>query len=157
MALRMYAYGAVRTLSEAAEAMDLSVSYLSLVHNSIPGQEFMKAADAIIAERALEGNALLDAIGQRALEVIASKMENSKNENISLKAAIDLADRSPTYSKVQKHQVESISLSGKDVSRLAEALAQGPRVHEKFAHLANGDYNRITDGNPPSNGSATDS
>jgi DNA-directed RNA polymerase specialized sigma subunit len=38
MALRMYAFGAVRTLTEAAEVCDLSVSYLSQKKNSPAGK-----------------------------------------------------------------------------------------------------------------------
>src|SRR5688572_9025146 len=70
LALRMYAYGACKTLTEAAEAVGLNIGYLSLVHNSVPGQEFMKSADQIIAEKALEGHQLLNALGRRAIEVI---------------------------------------------------------------------------------------
>lgn len=157
LALRMYAYGACRTIKEAAELMDLDPSYLGLVTNSKPGIEFMKAADAIIQEKLLQGHQLMDAVGHRAVEVIASKMEHSANENIQLKAAIDLADRSPTYSKTQKLQMEAISLTGQDVQALAQALVEGKSVKEKFAHLASGDFDRIQDGNTRSTSASEDS
>lgn len=146
MALRMYAYGAVPTLTAAAEAMDLNLGYLSLMHNSIPGKAFMESADKIIADKALEGHQLLDALGRRALEVTSQIMEDGVKEDNRLRAAIDLADRSPTYSKVQRHQVEAITLSGKDAKALAEALVMGPRIHEQYSQLATGDFNRIQDG-----------
>lgn len=157
MALRMYAYGGVDTLSQAAEACGLNNAYLGLVMNSKPGQEFMESAEKILADKALDGAMLLDKLGRRALEVTAKIMENGLKEENQLRAAIDLSDRSPTFSKVQKHQVEAITLGGRDVERLAEALARGRDVHETFAHLATENYNRISDGNTRSESPPTDS
>lgn len=158
LALRMYAYGACRTLTEAADAVGLNIGYLSIMHNSAPGQEFMKAADAIIADKALEGSALLDQLGRRALEVTASIMENGLKEENRLRAAIDITDRSPTYSKVQKHQVEAITLTGKDAKALADALVAGRSVHEAYRPLvSDGDFNRIEDGSSHSESSPPDS
>lgn len=155
MALRMYAYGAVNSLQEAAEAMDLNNAYLGLVANSKPGTQFMESCDSILQDRALEGAQLLDRLGKRAVEIIARHAEHSKNDKVSLEAAKDLADRSQTYSKVQKHQVEAITLTGKDAKDLAEALIRGRSVHEQFSELAHGNYNRIEDGSSPSNSDAS--
>lgn len=157
MALRMYAYGAVDTLSQAAEAMGISLGYLSLVRNSVPGSEFMESCDQILNDRALEGAALLERLGRRGVEIVARLAEHAESEKVQLTAAQDLADRSQTYSKVQRHQVEAITLSGKDAKDIAEALVRGPMVHEKYAHLAHGDFNKIEDGLPSSNSSAPDS
>lgn len=143
MALRMYAYGSCRTLTEAAEAMDLDVGYLSSVRNSVPGAAFMESAEAIIADRTLEGHELLNKLGRRALEITARLMETSANENVQLKAAIDLSDRSPTYSAVQKMQVESFTLSGRDAKLIAESLVRGENVHEKFKELSSGNFDRV--------------
>jgi hypothetical protein len=158
LALRMYAYGACKTLTEAAEAVGLNIGYLSIMHNSVPGQEFMKSAEAILEEKALEGTALMDALGRRGLEIIAQIAESGKKEDNQLRAAVDLADRSPTYSKVQKHQIEAITLTGRDAKMLAEALVAGKSVHDEFRSLVeSGDFNRIEDGSAHSGSDTQDS
>lgn len=157
MALRIYAYGSVRSMAEAAVAMDLNEGYLSLMKNSIPGKAFMESAEQIIADKTLDGHELLNRLGRRALEVTAGLMENSDSDNIKLKAAIDLTDRSPEYSKVQKMEIQSFTLTGKDAKSIADALVRGRSVHEQYAQLASGDYNRITDEQTTSNSSPSDS
>ena len=158
LALRMYVYGSVKSLGEAAEVVGLNPSYLSQIRNSVPGQEFMEAATKVVADKALEGTALLEALGRRALEVTSDIMENGMKEENRLRAAIDLTDRSPSYSKVQKHQVESITLGSRDVKALAEALVSGKSVHEQYRSLvSDGDFNRIEDGSSPSNSDTSDS
>lgn len=157
MALRMYAYGSVRTLTEAAEAMDLNLGYLSIVKNSEAGKSFMHSAESIIADKTLEGHELLNKLGRRALEITAGLMENSDSDNIKLKAAIDLSDRAPDYSKVQKMEIQSFTLTGKDAKDIADALVRGRSVHEQYRHLASGDYNRIADEQTTSDSSTSDS
>lgn len=157
LALRMYEFGAVDTLKEAAELMNLNQGYLSLIHNSKPGQEFVDSCQKILEEKSLEGVELLDKLGKRAIAIIAGHAENANIPKISLDAAKDLADRSQTYSKVQKHQVESISLTGQDARALAEALVHGRSVHEQYKELASGDINRIDDGSSSSNSDTNNS
>lgn len=143
MALRMYAYGACKTLTEAAEATGLSVSYLSMAYNSLPGQQLMDTAQEILNNKALEGSQLLDKLGKRAIEIIGGLMEDSDSQHIQLKAAVDLADRSPTYSKIQKHQVESFTLAGRDAQAIAEALVAGKSIHETYAEYAAGNHDKV--------------
>ena len=145
MALRMYAFGAVPTLSAAAEAVGVSLSALSLKKNSPAGIQYMQSAQQILDDKTASASQVLDQLGRRALEVIGDKMENSKDDKIQLRAAIDLADRSPTYSKVQKMQVESFTLSGKDAKAIAEALVAGQSVNEEYAHLAEGDFDKVAE------------
>lgn len=145
MALRMYAFGAVPTLSAAADAVGISLSALSLKKKSPAGQAYMKSAQQILDDKSASASQVLDQLGRRGLEVIGQLMENSKDEKIQLRSAIDLADRAPTYSKVQKLQVESFTLAGKDAKAIAEALTAGKSVNEQFAHLAKGDFDKVTE------------
>jgi hypothetical protein len=142
MALRMYAHGACN-LSQAADAMGLSVGYLSIVKNSAIGQKFMQTAHQIIDEKAANTSALIAGLSHRAVQVLGTMMEDSPSEQIRLKAAIDLADRGPETSKIQKHQVESFTLSGKDAQDIAAALVRGATVHERYAHLAEGNFDKV--------------
>ena len=66
-------------------------------------------------------------LGRKAVQKLAHLMEWSGQEAIQLRAAIDLADRSPETQKVQKHQVESFSLSGKDAKEIAVEVIKKQR------------------------------
>lgn len=143
MALRMYANAAVPTLQAAAEAVGISYVHLTLMAKSPAGQEFMANAHEIISQKAIETNVLIQQLGRRALEVIAGQMEDASSEALRLKAAIDLADRSPETSKIQRHQVESFTLDGKDAKAIAEALVQGRSVRDQFAHLATENFDKV--------------
>lgn len=143
MALRMYALAAVPTLTAAAEACGVSLAYLSQMSNSPAGKTYMAMVQGIIDEKATVTTDILNILGRRALNKIAALMEEAGSENIQLRAAVDLADRSPETSKVQKVQVESFSLAGKDARMLAEAIVQGHSVHERYASLAEGNYVKI--------------
>jgi hypothetical protein len=156
MALRMYANG-MCNLTQAAEAMDLNVGALSLSKNSPVGKAFMQSAHEIIDQNATNTNALIQGLSVRAIQVIGKLMEDSASEKIQLDAAKDLADRGNETSKIQRMQVEAITLGAGDAKMLAEALVRGPRVQEKYAHLATGDFNRIEDGSTPSDSTPSDS
>jgi len=135
MALRMYVNAAVPTLRAAAEAVGISYTYLTLVAKSPAGQEFMETAHSIINDKAATTSALIERLGRRAIEVIGTTMEDSQSENLRLKAAIDLADRSPDTAKSQKVQLEAFTLEGKDAQLLALALAEGREVEARFAEF----------------------
>lgn len=149
MALRMYAFGACKTLGEAAECVGLSPVWLSLKKNSPAGQAYMQSAQQILDDKTASTSQIIEQLGRRALDIIGDKMENSKDDKIQLRAAIDLADRAPSTSKVQKIQMESFTLAGKDAKALAEALVAGKSVNEKFAHLAEGDFDKVADPRTP--------
>lgn len=144
MGLRLLVHTAAPTVKAAAEAVGLTPQALTLVKNSPAGQEYMETAHKILEDKTLEGSVLLDRLGRRGVEVIAHTMEEAGSEALRLKAAQDLADRSATYSKVQKHQVESFTLSGKDAKEIAAALVDASSVHTRFAHLANQDFVKVS-------------
>lgn len=135
MALRMYVNAAVPTLGEAARAVGINYNHLALCARSPVGQEFMTTAHEIINDKAAATNVLIEKLGRRALEVIGQTMEDSQSEALRLKAAIDLADRSPETAKSQKLSLEAFTLEGKDAQLLAQALAEGKEVEARFAEF----------------------
>lgn len=144
MGLRLLVHTAVPTVKAAAEAVGMTPQALAIVKNSPAGIEYMENAHKILEDKTLEGSVLMDRLGRRAVEVIAGTMEDAGSEALRLKAAQDLADRSSSYSKVQKHQVESFTLSGKDAKEIAAALVDASSVHTRFAHLANQDFVKVS-------------
>lgn len=151
MALRMYALAAVPTLSAAAEATGLALGYLSLMANSPAGKEYMQTVQQILDEKAISTTDLINKLGRRAIEIIGGLAEDGSSPSIQLKAAIDLADRSPETSKTTKVQVDSFSLSGKDARLLAESIVQGRSVHERFGTEVLGNVDRVTNALPSGN------
>lgn len=149
MALRMYAFGAVKTLSEAAEVVGISVSWLSQKKNSPAGEAYMESAQQILDDKTANTSEILNRLGRRALEVIGGFVEDTGDKKLQLRAAIDLADRAPDTSKVQKLQVESFTLAGRDAKAIAEALVAGKSVNEMFGHLREGNLDKVTESKEP--------
>lgn len=143
MALRMYAFGACKTLGEAAEVVGLSPVWLSLKKNSPAGQAYMQSAQQILDDKTASTSEIISRLGRRGIEVIAGFVEDTADKKLQLRAAIDLADRAPETSKVQKIQMESFTLAGKDAKALAEALVAGRSVNEQFQHLSTGDFDMV--------------
>lgn len=104
----------------------------------------MENAHQIISKGLTDKHALVQALGMRALQVASVIMEDAPNDGIRLKAAQDLMDRDPDLSKVQKHQVESFTLSGKDAKDLAAALTSASAVREVYSDLVHQNFNRLT-------------
>ncbi len=128
-ALRLYASGAVPTKKAAAEAMGLSPQTLYIASTKSPAAQGIHSKTmSAIEEKTVSMSALLATLSRKAVEQIGFMMENSDSEAIRLKAAIDLADRGPESSKIQKHQVESFTLTGKDVESLAAAMMESGRI-----------------------------
>lgn len=150
MALRMYALAAVPTMTAAAEACGVNLAYLSMMANSPAGKAYMQTVQEILDEKAISTTDLINKLGRRAIEIIGGLAENAGSQSIQLKAAIDLADRSPETSKTTKVQVDSFSLSGKDARLLAESIVQGRSVHERFGTEVLGNVDRVTNALPES-------
>lgn len=144
MALRMYALGAVPSIAAAAEATGMNNAYLGIIASSKPGMEYIDKMQEKMDITAITTTDLIQQLGRKAVVQIANHMENASSESLRLKAAIDLADRSPETSKTQKLQVESFSIDGKDAKAIAEALVQGQQVHRTFQHLAEGNFDKVT-------------
>lgn len=152
MALRMYAFGAVPTLSAAAEAVGVSLPALSMKKNSPAGQAYMQSVQQILDDKTASTSQILSQLGRKAIEVIAERMEKTDDPKLQLRAAIDLADRAPETSKVQKLQVESFTIAGKDAKAIAQAMVEASSVKEEYKALMSGNHDNVTpeaqDGTP---------
>ena len=163
LGLQLYAQGVTKSLKESSVAMGFHPNYLTIVAGTPAGKAFMASAHEIIAREVVNKQSLISALGMRAAQVTGILMEDAASEAIRLKAAQDIMDRDPELSKVQKHQVESFTLSGKDATELAAALTSSGSVKEVYAHLEHQDYNRLAAGEedsvnePRSNGTTPDS
>jgi hypothetical protein len=143
MGLRLYALNAVRTLTEAAEVAECSLQYLSMMKNSPAGQAYMMELTGKVDDSGVATSEIISRLGRKAIGILGNMMEDSPSEAIRLRAAIDLADRAPETSKVQKVQLESFTLGNKSAQEIAAAIVQGSSVHTKYAHLAEGNFDRV--------------
>jgi hypothetical protein len=143
MGLRLYVHTAVPSLSKAADAVGLNPRYLALMSRTSAGKEFMKTAHEHINNTALQTNELIERLGRRAVEVIGTTMEDASSEALRLKAAIDLADRAPETSKIHKHQVEGLMLSGEDARQIAESMVAAAAVRQANAHLRTQNFDKV--------------
>lgn len=142
MAIRMLENGAARTVKEAAIAAGIAPTYLSQLRSSAPAREYMDELQRKIDERAIDMNVLMERLSYEAVGRIRNLMRNSESEAIVLKASQDLLDRNPATSKTQRHQIEAVSISGKDAKALAEALVAGRAIKTEFAEAAQGNYDK---------------
>lgn len=140
MAARLYATGAARTKAEASSMAGLHRNYLQMLtgkNGSTEVKRIISDTDQLIEDETIATTVILQKLGRKAIGRIAKKME-SDNEHVALKAAIDLADRSPETSKTQKIQVESFSLDGKDVEALTRAMIEAAEVSQRFSSAKDG-------------------
>lgn len=133
-ATRLYATGAVPTKKAAAEAVGLKpITFYTATSRKIGtplAHALMEDVTTQVHERAIDVGALLARLSVEAIGTIDHIRKNGTTEEIRLKAAVDLADRGPQTSKVQKHQVETFTLDGKDVEAIRAAMAESVRVRE---------------------------
>jgi hypothetical protein len=148
MALRLYVHGVVPTQREASRLAGLSEAYFSQVINSPAGRTYMQSAHNIIEENAHDVNLLIQKLSVRAIGVIGTLMEDASKEDVRLKAAQDLADRGPETAKIQKHQVESFTLSSSDARAIAESMVQAAAVKKKFSNLESEDFDMVNTDSP---------
>lgn len=116
LAVRLFHTGAAKTKAEAMRAVGISTWP--------EGADVMgrKIADAL-DQRFMDTGMLLRVLGREGLETIADTMRDpGAGPALRLKAAIDLADRGPETSKIQRHTVMSAQFSGDDLRALADAI-----------------------------------
>lgn len=138
MAIRLYATGACKTKKAASAAAGLHPNYLSMLtstNGSDQVKRLLNDVDAMIEDKTVETSAIITMLGRKAIGRLAHMMD-SASEGIALKAAVDLADRSPETAKTQKMQVESFSLSGQDAKELALAMVESARSESRYKHIA---------------------
>lgn len=157
MALRLWLSGTVRSKKEAAQIVGVHPAYLGPVSKSPGGQAFIRDQEAKIDEKSLDTNVLLQRLSREAVLETAAIMRAGQSEANRLRAAIDLADRGPETSKIQKHQVEAITLSSKDAKELAAAMVAAAQLKQKFAEATEGNYDKTKYIPPPSETDGKDS
>lgn len=146
LAERLYQSGAVPTKKAAARAAGLNpVTYYAMTMPRVGNEQIHQIGDdidAAIHDRTINMSKVLALLGRKAVGKLNGLMD-SNSEMIQLKAAQDLADRSPETSKTIKHEVASISLSGQDAKEMAQALVESARSRDKFSHLVDGDFVKV--------------
>jgi hypothetical protein len=148
-AARMYGAGIARTKGEAADMAGVPRATFYIQSSPLNGHpdvlRAMSEIQEMIQDKAVGMSAILIAAGRKAVGHIAGAMEDEGlHPALRLKAAIDLADRSPEATKVQKHQIEGLSIAGQDAQKLAEALVAGARITAEFGHEVVRDFVRVT-------------
>lgn len=134
LAARLYATAAAPTKREASKMAGLHPSYLTmLTGKSEKVRQLVNDTDALIQDETVSSSVILQRLGRDAIAKISQLMHESQSEGLQLKAAIDLADRSPETSKTQKVQLESFNLDGKDVQALAAAMVEAAEVQGRYA------------------------
>jgi hypothetical protein len=145
MAAALYASGAVPTKKAASEAAGLHPHYLTHITQKVGSEKVRQLIDDIgerITDESVEASVILRTLGRQAVKRIHQLMD-SDNENIALKAAIDLADRSNETSKTQKVQVDGFSLGDEDAKLLAAALVRSAQAEAGHGKVISGDYVRV--------------
>lgn len=141
-ALQAYALGNAKTMAEAAAMVGCHPVSVRLAAQSPAGKAVMDSAYQIIADKQLSASEMIQKLSRRAVEVVATTMEDSKDETIRLKAAADLLDRNPETSKTSKVQADVFTLSGKDAQGIAAALVQAATLSQQFPDAV-GNYVKV--------------
>lgn len=146
IAARLYNTGIARTLGEAAKMAGLAPATLYAMNVS-DNEEYNRIASQAAKDSDIatgDISAVLQRLGRNALITIEALRASSESEAIRLKAAIDLADRSPETSKIQKMQVQTITMEGKDVAELTRGMIEAAQVQAQFTEVTTGDFVKVT-------------
>jgi len=139
-ALELYATTAAPTKSAASEAAGLSRNYVSMLTARNPHiKAYLESCQNEVSDRILDMGALLHRLSIQAIDKIADTMENGSNENLRLKAAIDLADRGPQTMKSQKVEVGGgLVLAHADAREIAEAMVRAAEIRAQYGAITTG-------------------
>lgn len=148
LATRLYHTGAARTKREAALAAGLTPSTFYIVSNTVPAVQTL--ADQVAKEledETIDTGRLLRRLGRKALVTIARTMENPLvKAEVQLKAAQDLADRSPETSKVLNINAQvAVPLSDDQVAALRRSMIEAASLKASFASAAQGNFVTVSD------------
>ena len=97
-------------------------------------------------------SSVIQELGRKGLVKIAQMMESDAvKDELRLRAAMDLADRSPETSKTSKISLEAdLTLRQADAKALIQALVEASTADERFAsEVTEGDYIKVDDGSLP--------
>lgn len=132
-----------RDAAAIAGFAESSKVYVSVLKNSPEGKEYMAELAGQLDEKAIDTSSLLTALGREAIARLAGLMRHSQNENIILRSAQDLADRAPDTQKIQRHQIESFTISGADAKAMAAAMVESAKLKERYVEAAQGDFIKV--------------
>jgi hypothetical protein len=144
--VRLYGSGIAKTMEEASRLANLNPMTLYGM-NAANNPEFKRLVGLAEEHRDIatgDISIVLQRLGRKALDTINRLREDAESEAVQLKAAIDLADRSSETSKIQRHAIATISIEGEDVERLTKTLVESASVRVEYAHLASGDFVRVS-------------
>jgi hypothetical protein len=139
LAARLYATGLVPTKREAGLAVGLHPLYFPMLTQRNPVvRSYMEEVMSQVEDQTVDVSLLLDRLGRAAVGKLATLMQNASSEGIQLKAAQDLADRSPRTQKVQRidANVGSFTLAGADVEALTRAMRESAEQRAKYNQVA---------------------
>ena len=149
-AVRLYASGIVPTKKAAALAVGLAPSTFYQVSCQVVNDPGTKAlftqVDQLVQDETIDTRRLIEIMSRQAIGKIGNLMNGAAKEEVQFMAARDLADRGQETSKIQRMQVESFTLSGKDVAGLRESMVEAARVKAANASLTDEDFIRLDGG-----------
>lgn len=145
LAATLYGSGAAKTKTEASKMAGLFPQYLNMLTaaGNPEVHRIITESQRRVLDNSIDTTQILQELGRKALATIVGVMEASGNEALKLKAAVDLADRSPETSKIARAAVTTLTLDGEDVQRLAQALVRSASVRSQYQSLAEGDFVKV--------------
>jgi hypothetical protein len=148
LATRLYKTGFAKTKGEAADLAGLNrQTFYLLSTTEIQVAELAAKIDQELQDESIDTGRLIKQLGRKALHKIDSVMSNPLVKfETQLKAAQDLADRSPETSKVVNinARVET-PLSDDQVAALRRAMIEAANLRDKFSAAAEGSFVTVTD------------
>jgi hypothetical protein len=119
-------------------------------------QAYIRKIEAQMDAGSVQMSTVIQELGRKGLVKIALMMESDEvKDELRLRAAMDLADRSPETSKTSKLSIEGdLTIREGDAQRLIQALVEASQADEKYAReVSQGDYIKVDDGTIPQLGS----
>jgi hypothetical protein len=116
-----------QALSDALRHSPLAIAYAEQLQSAI----HTKVVDL---------SAVIERMSAKAVARIGMLIDTASKEDVQLRAAQDILDRNPATSKTRRVAIESLSLTGKDVMALTQAIVSGAGLREEFDAAAVGDY-----------------
>lgn len=150
LATRLYNSGLCKTKAEAADKAGLSRSVFYIVSQTDP--QVASLAEQVqreLEDETIDAARIVKRLGRKGLGIVAEIADNPLNKaEVRLKAAQDLADRSPETSKVinVNARVET-PLSEDQVAALRRGMIEAAALRDKFAKAAEGSFVTVTDAN----------
>lgn len=160
-ALRLVAAG--MSQKEAAAATGVRKEYISMLKSRNPTvKAYLRNLEESIDAGVVNMSVAMQELGRRGVLHLAKVMDSDEmKDELRLKAAMDLADRSPETSKTSKISIEGdMTLRQGDATALMAALVEAAEAERRFRQeVSEGDYVKVDDGShllPPGNTQGVD-